>query len=379
MDDLQKWDVTETSKIIKKHCLKDVINLGMSGAPIIEIRDIVERAVSSRTALGWSGKWRGPTLLRERILETQKYDSIDVENLLVTHGTSGANFIAIMTLVEPGDEVIIEMPSWIQTYMACKYIAGVKVKVLNSKQENRWRPNFERLNELVSPKTKFLWFVNPCNPTGRVWKPKEMKEIVSIAKDNNLWILQDEIQRGNEWNMELAPSVANYYEKGISTGGLSKAIGATGLRIGWIACQDKQFIERCISLATYVTLTTNRIGEELAILALEPEKYRGLMAKGRSVGLANLKIMKNWITNRADLSWIPPEGSYCTFPKYRCELNSWDFCERALKEHRVVVGPGSGFLTEGHIRVCLGETTSVFIEGLRRLGLFLESTQREKN
>ena len=207
---------------------------------------------------------------------------------------------------------------------------------------------------------------------------KELKAIIEVAEDHNLWIVQDEIYRGTEWDDELSPSMVNYYDKGVTTGGISKTLGVTGLRIGWIACRDVEFMKKIHATTMYVTLCTNRLGEILAIRAMEPETFRRLVKAGRKVGTANLTILKKWMRDHEELSWVEPKATFCSFPRYGFDMSSWDFCDRALKEQQVLLGPGSGFMVEGYVRLGFGSDTDRFKESLQRFDTFLKSLKHEK-
>jgi aspartate/methionine/tyrosine aminotransferase len=377
LDDLERW-FFYAETLIKKSDWKEIWNMSDSGAPIKRIEEITETPIDPKTRLTWSHDWYGPHEIRERAIELLKYEDLPLEGIRTTNGTNEANFNVAMTLLKRGDEVIVEMPSWIQSYIVCKYLANAKVKVLFTKEENQWRSNIDELNNLITKKTKLIWLNNPCNPTGQYLKTKELKAIVEIAEDHDVWIVQDEIYRGTEWDDKLSPSIVNHYVKGVTTGGISKTLGMTGLRIGWIACRDLEFMKKIHTTTMYVTLCTNRLGEILATKAMEPETYRRLVKAGKKIGGTNLTILKQWMRNHKELSWIEPKATYCSFLRFDFNMSSWDFCEKALKTQKVLLGPGSGFMVEGYVRLGFGSYTVKFKESLQRLANFIESLKRKK-
>jgi aspartate/methionine/tyrosine aminotransferase len=216
-----------------------------------------------------------------------------------------------------------------------------------------------------------IWIVSPNNPTGMVVSASELRDVVEIARGTGTWVLHDAGHRGLEWDGGLAPAVVDLYERGVTTGGATKALGVTGLRVGWIVSRDKAFIAHCNTIQTYVTLCNSWPGEVLALKLLEPGTFRRVLETGKATGRQNRALFEAWLARRPDrVGWVRPEGGYLGFPGYRYPMGSWALCERALR-HRVVLAPGTGFLTEGHVRIGFGIETPRFVEGLRRMDALL--------
>jgi len=377
LDDLQKW-FFYAETLLKKYNWKEIWSLSGPGAPIKRIEEITGIPIDPKTRLTWSHDWYGPHEIRERAIELLQYEDLSLDGIRTTNGTNEANFNVAMTLLNQGDEAIVQMPSWLQSYTVCKYLANANVKVLFTKEENQWKPNIDELNDLITKKTKLIWLNNPCNPTGQYLNAKELNTIIQVAEDHNIWIVQDEIYRGTEWNNKLSPSLVNHYDKGVITGGISKTLGVTGLRIGWIACRDVEFMKKIHATTMYVTLCTNRLGEILAIRAMEPENYQRLVKLGKRVGSTNLSILKKWVRDHNELAWIEPQATFCSFLRYAYDISSWNFCDRALKEQQVLLGPGSGFMVEGYVRLGFGSYTERFKASLQRFDTFLKSLRHKK-
>jgi aspartate/methionine/tyrosine aminotransferase len=111
---------------------------------------------------------------------------------------------------------------------------------------------------------------------------------------------------------------------------------------------------------------------------MEPENYRKIVKIGKTVGATNLIFLKKWVSDRKELTWVEPKASFCSFPRYDFDLSSWDFCDRALKEQQVLLGPGSGFMIEGYIRLGFGSYPERFRESLQKFDNFLISLKQEK-
>ena len=368
-DDFHKWWIY----FLTRPNRSEMISLTESCREI-RVKDITEEGISPETVMSWSRDYSGPKELRERIIDSQGYEDITTDNVIVTTGTNEANMLAALAVLEPGDEVILESPQWMQGYAICKHIFHAHIKILYLKEENSWKPIVEELNDAVTSKTKLIWLCHPNNPTGSVLNQGEMRAICEIARDSGAWVLQDEIYRNLEWNDIVSPSVVNFYDKGITTAGLSKTLGVEGMRIGWLACKDSAFVEKCNVFRVYTTLTTNILGEKLATIALQPEKFQKIVGMGKRIGRTNIELVDQWIKNHnASISWVPPGGSYNTFPKYHYNMKSLEFCKRAL-DYNIIFTPGGAFPGgEGHIRLGIAINTDQLKEGLSRFDAFLKS------
>ena len=196
------------------------------------------------------------------------YKKAKLNNLSVTHGAIGANELALMTLVEPNDRVISVLPTYQQHYSIPESI-GADVKILKLLPENNFLPDLDELRSYVNDKTKLICINNPNNPTGALMEESFLKEIIEIARSVDAYILSDEVYRGlNHEGESFSASIADLYEKGISTGSMSKTFSLAGLRIGWIYGPE-EFIEMINRRRDYNTISCGMIDEYLAGIALE--------------------------------------------------------------------------------------------------------------
>jgi len=315
-------------------------------------------ALDRRQSLDWSGHFYGNPAIVDYIIKTQKYD-VRTENVLpVTGGTSMANFLTCMALLKPGDEVICETPAWTQVGNICHRM-GVKVNWWYLRPENDWKPDLKELGKLINAKTKLIYICNPNNPIGSVLSKDEMIELCNFASQYGTYILCDEIYRGLEWQSEeLSPSVVNYYERGISTSGLTKILGVCGIRFGWFATRDKRLYDECFDIYYDCALCNNIISERIALKLLEPSKYQELLQEGKAIGKENLKILSDMVAGSDLWSMSMPGGAYCCFVKNNTHEPSWDFCERLLKKKPIGVAlvPGITYndYCEYYVRVGFG-------------------------
>lgn len=324
--------------------------------------------------LDWSGKsFYGLPELRRQVVETQGYN-ISEDNICITSGTNEANFLVMMQTVNPGDEVVIDQPSWPQPYEICKAL-GAKVRVIKRREDQGWGIDLDELDDMVTPNTKLIFVNSPNNPTGAVLDEAEMKRICKIAQKNDAYLLSDEVYRGLEWDGPLSPSAVNYYEKAISTASVSKCLGLQGIRTGWMVSQDKELLYKCLILREDTSEIMNVLGEHIALLALKPGKFEKLLGQAREEGRLGWAIVSDWISKSEVFDWVKPRAGFLSFPRYDLEIGSEEFCKRLLAEpYRTFIQPGISYGFEKHIRVGAGGgETDKIREGLKRIDQFIKN------
>jgi len=173
--------------------------------------------------------------------------------VLATTGSAEANFIAIMTMLEPGDELIYMVPNYLQIRGIARNF-GITVKELPLREELGWQWNTDELDSMVTSKTKMIAVCHPNNPTGSVVTNENMQNIIEIASENDCWILSDEVYRGAELDGAESPSFYGNYEKTIVNAGLSKAYRLPGLRIGWTVGPE-DYIKKAWAFHDYTSIS----------------------------------------------------------------------------------------------------------------------------
>ncbi len=328
-----------------------------------------------KTSLEWSGESRGPLKLRERIIEAQSYD-LEPENLLVTHGSQHAQFLATITTINPGDEVIVDPPTWMKHQQVCETL-GASVKSLFRQEAYDWNFSIEELNELTSSKTKQIFICSPNNPTGAILPEKELRAVCEIAADCDAYLLSDEIYRGLEYDENVTtPCAAHMYEKAISISSVSKTLGMDGIRIGWIATQDKELLNACSNFKGVNTGNANsRLDELVVTAALESTTYTQLIERSLSLGRTNRQLVDDWIKKHDEWHWIPPKAGYLSFPRYEIDINSMELCMTLLKDpYKTYLFPGSLYGIENHVRLGWGAWSPEEIKaGLDQLDKYMET------
>lgn len=172
------------------------------------------------------------------------YKTLNIENIVPTHGASGANHHVFYSLISPGDRVVSIMPTYQQLYSIPESY-GADVQILHLSKENNYLPDLEKLRRLVTPKTKMICINNPNNPTGALMSEQMLREIVEIARSADAWILCDEVYRHLSQEDGWCPSIVDLYEKGISVSSMSKVF-FSGWSSAWLGCNARY--ERCKEL-----------------------------------------------------------------------------------------------------------------------------------
>lgn len=283
----------------------------------------------------------GPALgmpqLRTALAEyaSKKFGSIvKQENILVSPGGRFSVFLAISTLLNPGDEVIVIEPAW-PAYRDCATNAGVKVRTISTTLENKWDPSISEIEQTINSNTKMIILNYPNNPTGKVILPKLQDQIISLAQKHDLYVLSDEIYSEYafaEWKSVLA----NNYKKSIITQSFSKSHAMTGLRIGYTIA-DQKIIEKMVKLQALCITNVAEPIQYAALKALEADTTE------------NAKMVKSKINvlvqsaKQMNLDFATPEGAMYLFARINQQgFDGLEFTNRLL-DHGVAVAPGDGF------------------------------------
>ncbi|MHA2245695.1 MAG: aminotransferase class I/II-fold pyridoxal phosphate-dependent enzyme [Candidatus Hodarchaeales archaeon] len=346
-------------------------NLTESGVHPYNISELLDEGEINEllsVRLGY-GQTNGSIELREAI--SRLYPGTDLDNVLVTNGSSEANFIGIWSNLEPADELILMLPNYMQIW-GIAHSFGITVKPFYLKEELNWQPDIEELRALISPRTKMIAVCNPNNPTGTVLTNEIMQEIVRIANKTNAWIYSDEIYRGAELNGEETPSFFGLHDRVIISCGLSKAYALPGLRIGWLV-GPKETIERAWSYHDYTSIATGVLSNRIAALVLNPEMRKVVLNRNRKMLKDNLNILTEWTKKHSNIfHFIPPQAGGIVFLKYNLDINSTELTTRLREEKSVFIVAGDCFGMDHYIRIGIGSETDYLLAGLALIDEVLE-------
>jgi aspartate/methionine/tyrosine aminotransferase len=303
------------------------------------------------------------------------YPGSSIDHMQVTNGGSEANYISIWRLVEPGDEVVMLVPNYMQTWGLVRAFGGSvrEWRLVEDRAAGRWRPDLDQLASLVNERTRAIVICTPNNPTGAALTAAELDAIARIAAARGTWVLSDEVYRGAELGDQEAASMWGRYERVIVTSGLSKAYGLPGLRIGWIAA-PAEFVASTWSYHDYTTIAPGALSDRLARVALDPSRRDAIIARTRRIVRENLPVIEQWLHAHDPMfSWIPPQAGAIVYVRYNYAINSTELVTRLREEKSVLVVPGDHFGMDGYLRLGFGERPDYLHHGLDRLHALLSS------
>ena len=301
------------------------------------------------------------------------YKTLNIENIVPTHGASGANHHVFYSLISPGDRVVSIMPTYQQLYSIPESY-GADVQILHLSKENNYLPDLEKLRRLVKPKTKMICINNPNNPTGALMSEQMLREIVEIARSADAWILCDEVYRHLSQEDGWCPSIVDLYEKGISVSSMSKVFSLAGLRLGWIATHDMSVVKSCLSHRDYNLVSCGVFDEMLAAEAL---KHRDkLLERSRKIVRENLQILDDWVGSETHVSYVKPKAGTTALVYYDLDISSYEFCEEMYKKTGAFVTPGDCFEVPHSMRIGYAYGKQDLIDGLKAISEYIAMKTR---
>jgi len=295
------------------------------------------------------------TALAENVSKTYNIN-VNAENILVSPGARFSIFLAISTLLNPGDEVIVIEPAW-PAYLDCALNAGVKVKGIKTTIESKWEPSIQQIENSIKSNTKMIVFNYPNNPTGKILPPKIQDEIVDLAIKNDLYIISDEIY--SQYAFKDWKSVQRYqYKKSIVTQSFSKSHAMTGFRIGY-ATASPEIID---TMSKLQALSLTNVSEPIQYVALQA------LNENTSDFSKTIKSRLEVVAKKAKeigLNFVEPDGAMYLFAKVNQDgFDGTEFANKML-EYGLAVAPGAGFGDyKDFIRISACQDEKTLMEGM---------------
>ena len=350
------------------------LNLSDSGVHPMSIRELlseteINELLDLELGYGWTN---GEVSLRNTIAGLYKDRTAD--DVIVTNGSAEANFLLVMSLLDPGDEIVVFTPNYLQIFGWAKAI-GVDVKTVTHDESADWAADIDKLRSAVSSKTKLITICNPNNPTGALLSSEGMQALVDIAREHGAYLHADEVYKGSELETDEGPSVADLYEKAIATNGLSKAMALPGLRIGWLV-GPAQEIYAAWQSKDYTSITTSTVSEYVAERVLQPELRLKVLNRSKHILRENLALLTDWVSTNSDyVSLIPPKAGGMAFIRYNRDINSTELAHALRNDKGVLVLPGDVYGLDGYFRVGIGAPRSHLEPGLEKIGEYFASAE----
>lgn len=305
---------------------------------------------------------RGDRRLREVI--AAQYPGVTADDVLVTPGAAAALFMIHTSLLEAGDQIIVEHPNY-GTNIETPRAIGAQLDLVPLTFENGFQPDLAIFRSLAGPQTKLISITNPHNPTGTLKSAADLQALIDVATAHDTYLLVDETYRDISDPIHH-PLAATLSDRVISVSSVSKAYGLPGIRIGWIICKNAKLMETFLAAKEQIFITNSVVDEEIARQYLE--KRAPYLAAIRANTARNFAILQDWMARQTVLEWVEPQAAVVCFPRFKPELtiDTAAFYRLLIEEYKTFVGPGHWFeMDDRYMRIGYGwPTTEAFRDGL---------------
>jgi aspartate aminotransferase len=318
--------------------------------------------------------------LREAIAAKTARDSgyeVEAAQVLVTNGGKHAVFNAFLTLLDPGDEVLLPAPYW-TTYPEPIRLAGAVPVVLRTDESTGFRVTVDQLDAAVTDRTKALLFVSPSNPTGAVYPREEVEAIGRWAAERGLWVVTDEIYEhlvyGDHEFHSLPALVPEVADRCIVLNGVAKTYAMTGWRVGWMI-GPPDVVRAATNLQSHATSNVSNVAQAAALAAVTGDL--SAVAEMRAAFERRGRTMHQMLSAIPDVAILEPQGAFYGFPNLSAYLGrdirgttpttTVELCEVLLEQAKVAIVPGEAFDAPGYARMSFALADDDLAEGCRRI------------
>ena len=352
------------------------ILLGSSDPESMLLGDLLELADADGRRR-WDELWLGYTesaglpALREAV--AGQFGGCEASDVLVFSAPEEAIFHVSAAVLEPGDHMVGVTPAYQSSHEIPRSV-GAQVTLVPLREDRGWRLDTDELAAAVTGRTRLIYVNFPHNPTGAVLGAADQRRVVEIADACGAYLFSDEVYRGLELDpAEQVPPAADLHPRAISLGGLSKAYGLPGVRLGWTVCRDAGLNRRMQAAKDFTTICSAAPSEVLALIAVRAADR--IIGRALSVITRNLGLVDEFIAQRPDvLRWACPRGGSIGFPELVLSIPVSEFCERLVTERGVLLVPGTMFdAATNHFRIGLGRAN--LPAGLAVLGDFIDGLE----
>src|SRR5215813_14748891 len=352
------------------------INLGL-GEPDLPTPEVIREAATGIVQEEKNGYTAQAGLESLRTLVAADYPELRLttDQVVITAGSQEAMYLALMTLVDEGDEVLIPNPGFV-AYPTIVRMAGGSPVFYTLKAANDFAFDAAEFRERITPRTKVVICCSPSNPTGRTLSADDLSAIAETLSGTGIYVISDEIYRDLYYGPERPRSISSLYERTIVISGLSKSMSMTGWRLGWI-CGEEAVIRSALVLHGYVTTCASAISQKAALaswtLAAETARrnIRNTFAGRREHLLASIET-------KLGLRAVAPDGAFYSMVQIKEYGPSMTVAE-VLLDHGVITVPGSAFgsESEGFLRVSFCADKGAITEGIERMKTALATLNRK--
>lgn len=360
------------------NCKHDIAESYVAALTMDQLLDMADDPEAAREKLltmqlTYSDRF-GLTALREAF-STMYGDTIGPENIVTGHGGVGANQIAYSSVYEPGDNLICILPTY-QQLKTLPSLIGYEVREYWLKPENNYDLDYDEIRSMMDEHTKMICLTNPNNPSGRLFKREELEQLAEVARERDAYVLADEIYMGIPHIDYEQVSMAEIYEKGMSTCSMSKTFSLPGLRIGWVVCPDAGLVKEMVEYRHYYTMEMGTVDEFLASIAIQNRDK--IIARNRAVINANLAQIEAWVERESCLSFRRPDTGSVAIIKYDLPVDSVEFCRTLVEETGFLIMPGYAFGMEHHFRIGMVSPPEITKEAIDIITAHIRKYQKQK-
>jgi len=360
----------------------DVINLS-AGEPDFDTPQPIKKACFEALKVGFTKYTpsQGILSLRKAICEKIKKDygfEYSPEEVIVTSGAKQAIFNLLLSLLDPGDEVLLLSPYWV-SYPEMVVFAGGIPKIVKSTFEKRFEPELSEIEAALSPRTVGIILNSPSNPTGLIYSSQFLKGLAELIKRYDLWVISDDIYDKLRFDFAKPENILSVdpslKERVFLVNGVSKTYAMTGWRIGW-ALGPKEVIAACVKVQGQSTSHPTSFAQKGAEAALKlPEDEVRKMVEAFA---KRARILCEALKEVPGIEFIPPQGAFYLFAKVssyygkktkegRLIQNSLDFAEYLLDEAKVAVVPGIAFGEDEFVRISYATSEENLLKAVERI------------
>ena len=309
------------------------------------------------------------------------YKNVGKEGVRICTGGEDGIIKFLYSYLNPGDHVIVDFPTYQSLYEIPRAI-GCDISFWKQYVEDgEWRIDISELKKMIGNNTKMIILCAPSNPTGKSYSVEDMNEIISIAREKNICIFADEMLKGMELDYQSKPWFADLYENAVSLGGVTKSLRLSGLRIAWLATQNKTVIQQIEKKGPYKMENEYGISAFLASLAI---RHREEIEKANiDVLNKNIAFSKEFFQKYADyIQELAPNDGSVALHRIHTEESSAEFCKMLVDEKQAVLLPGEAFELEGKY-IHMGYGKANFKDCMKQfddfMQLYIKNADAKKN
>lgn len=312
------------------------------------------------------GAIKGSDELRSLIASTYGPD-FTKEDVLVTNGAIAANFLLYYALAGPGDHVISVAPTYSQLH-SVPSMFGAEVELIQLEEDKDYNINVKNLKSMIKSNTKIIILNNPNNPLGKLMNTDTLRKICSLCAENKIYLHCDEVYRPMFHSLPAdvsePPSICELYDNGISTGSMSKAYSAAGIRVGWIITKNKDLIRTALSRRDYNTISVSMVDDMIAQYILRNREH--VIRRNYQLCQENLKTLREFLDRNSE------KFEFVTYPQSGCVClvrpigikDSEKFARHLAEEWKVLAVPGDLFGVPNSLRIGYGNSKQDLLNGL---------------